>query len=369
MKRILLVSVILMLSLLMEGQVTMQLQVPPLGLTIKPQLWNLSLVNASHTAYAVRIEMTMTDISNNQRVLSGSTKTFILGRGAMPIQVKDVVPITYNSGTVVSIDPSPDGFLPLGIYNICYTLIRNGKDLDETIAEVCETFEIEPLSPPQLISPADQEKVELLRPMFSWLPPAPVNTFAFLLYDMIVVEVQPTQSPADAIQMNPPVFSRQRITLTNLQYPQAAPMLDTGKVYAWRVSARNNQVLTAHSEIASFTIVNEKIDNITEQKAMYYSRLQPTEDAAFALCKGLLRFEYNNQNNQQQLQYKLFDISNNSRSEISTGGNQQPLRYGQNYLELDLRKLSGIVKKHFYLLEVIGAGADKWYLKFEYREP
>ncbi len=99
------------------------------------------------------------------------------------------MPVTYNAGSSVVVDPSPDGFLPVGVFNICYTLIGGAKGvLEATIAEVCETYEIEPLSLPQLITPANQEVLAIPRPFFSWLPPVPVNSFSRIQYDLLLVE-------------------------------------------------------------------------------------------------------------------------------------------------------------------------------------
>ncbi|MCP2937171.1 hypothetical protein NK983_31220, partial [Salmonella enterica subsp. enterica serovar Typhimurium] len=83
--------------------------------------------------------------------------------------------------------------------------------------------------------PADSEHVELTRPFFTWIPPTPLNLFSNLNYSWTLVEVQPTQSAADAIQQNIPVLSQTGLLTTNFQYPPGMAELDTGKTYAWRV--------------------------------------------------------------------------------------------------------------------------------------
>jgi hypothetical protein len=218
MRKILLFSLLLLGVYSAQTQVVLSLQLPPLGLTIKPQLWNLSLINTSAQDLNVRIEMVMTDISNNQRVLTGTSKLIFLPKGIKQLQLSDVMPITYNPGSPgYAVDPSPDGFLPIGVFNICYTAIKILSDDVERLGEECETLEVEPLSPPQLMIPLDEEQIDITRPFFAWIPPSPFNTLNSLLYDWTLVEVQATQSPADALQQNVPILTRQNLSFTSLQ--------------------------------------------------------------------------------------------------------------------------------------------------------
>ncbi|WP_315819555.1 hypothetical protein [Paraflavitalea speifideaquila] len=81
MRKIFLFTALIALGLSGNTQVVLNLQLPPLGLTIKPQLWNLSLINTSQQDMQVRIEMIMTDVATNQRVLTGTSKLIHLPRG------------------------------------------------------------------------------------------------------------------------------------------------------------------------------------------------------------------------------------------------------------------------------------------------
>lgn len=370
MKKKLLVGALIVLSLCSRAQVMINLQLPPLGLTIKPQLWNLSLVNTANHDMEVRIEMVMTDVSSNQRVLTGTSRLFQLPRGAKQLQIADVMPITYNPGAAgYPVDPGPDGFLPVGVFNICYSVIRvTGNDGMETLGEACETLEIEPISPPQLVIPLDQEKVDITRPLFAWVPPSPVNSFYQLLYDWVLVEVQATQSPADAIQQNIPVLTRQNLSFTSFQYPLSSPELDTSKLYAWRITAKNSMTTVANSEVWSFKVNRYASDTFSNAGTGYFARLHTTEDAAFILCSGVLRFEYMNEHNSSSARVKLFNISSPNRREVTIEAPEQQIRVGQNFMQLDLREQSGMTNGHLYLLELTNFRNEKWYLKFEYRK-
>jgi hypothetical protein len=369
MRKIILFGLLSIVLQSVHAQVVLNLQLPPMGLTIKPQLWNLSLVNTSSQDMQVRIEMVMTDVNNNQRVLTGTSRVVLLPKGIKQLQLSDVMPITYNSGSPgYAVDPSPQGFLPVGLFNICYTIIKLESDAAERLGEECETIEIEPISPPQLVMPLDEEHVDITRPFFAWIPPSPYNTLNSLLYDWILVEVQTTQSPADAIQQNVPVLSRQNLSFTNFQYPLASPELDSSKLYAWRITAKNNLSPIANSEVWSFRVRKYVPDTIPGTPGGFFARLGREEDAAFTICTGVLRFEYNNELNSPAVNLKLYDISSTNRKPVVLENVAQQVRIGQNFVQVDLRETSGMINKHMYLLEVENARKEKSYLKFEYKE-
>lgn len=369
MKKHVLLIAFLLLAVLVRAQVVMNLQLPPAGLTLKPQLWNLSLVNTGNSDLEVSIEMVMTDIASNQRVLSATTRPILLNKGARQLQAKDLVPIVYNPGSSgIVTDPNPEGFLPVGVFSVCYTVIMNlHGEIPQRIGEACETVEIEPLSPPQLVSPADGEATTITRPFFTWIPPAPANLFRNLQYDWVLTEVLYTQSPADAIQQNIPLLTRQNISFTNFQYPMSSPELDTGKLYAWRVTAKSNMMPVANSEVWSFRVTKDSIIASKESDG-YFARLHVTEDAAYSICTGTLRFEYLNEINSNTIDLKIFDISSPVRKEMQLDSTTQTVRPGQNFIALKLDEIANLSNTHMYLLEVKNVKQEKWYLKFEYRK-
>ncbi|MBO9566687.1 MAG: hypothetical protein J7621_28195 [Niastella sp.] len=369
MRKIILSGFLLIVLQSLHAQVVLNLQLPPMGLTIKPQLWNLSLINTSPQDMQVRIELVMTDVRNNQRVLTGTSRVILLPKGIRQLQVNDVMPITYNSGSPgYVVDPSPQGFLPIGLFNICYTVIKLESDAADRLGEECETIEIEPISPPQLVMPLDQEQVDITRPFFAWIPPSPLNTLNGLLYDWTLVEVQPTQSPSDAIQQNVPVLQRQNISFTNFQYPLSSPELDSSKLYAWRITAKNNMAPIANSEVWSFRVRKYLPDTIPGMITGFFAKLKREEDAAFTICTGVLRFEYVNELNSGAVNLRLYDISSSKRKPIGLDSMAKQVRMGQNFVQVDLRETPGMVNKHMYLLEVLNARNEKGYLRFEFRE-
>jgi hypothetical protein len=370
MKKIVLLSALLLVAACLPAQVIISLQLPPMGLTIKPQLWNLSLINTTTADMQVRVEMVMTDVSNNQRVLTGTSKLLLLPRGVKQLQMSDVTPITYNAGSPgYSVDASPNGFLPVGLFNICYTVIKFENDNNERLGEECETLEIEPISPPQLILPLDEEQLDITRPFFAWIPPSPYNTLNSLLYDWVLVEVQSTHSASDALQQNVPILSQQNVSFTTFQYPLSSPELDTSKLYAWRITAKNNMTAIGNSETWSFRVRKYGVDTATNRPSVInFSKLKKAEDAAYSICTGVLRFEYLHEYRDDSIRVSITDISDSQRKILTLENQNLPVTFGQSFHQMDLRNNSGLVDKHLYLVEVVNARQEKWFLKFEFRK-
>ena len=367
MKQKLLLILVLLMGWGLQAQVVVTLQLPPLGLTIKPQLWNMSLINTTGASMAVQIQMTMTDAGTGQTVLTATTNGVTLPAGAKAINAAMVAPLTYTAGAGYNIDANPNGFLPVGVYNICYTVTRWTNDISDQVADECVTAEVEPVSPPQLIQPGDSDRLFVRRPFFTWLPPTPYNSFSNLLYDFILVEVQPTQSGADAIQQNIPVYLQSNISFTSLQYPLNMPELDTAKLYAWRVTAKNNLSPIANSEVWSFKIQQPVNDSLHVFHKGLYALLRREQDASYALSGNLLHFLYQHELNSPSVQVKITDISNATRQDVQLDSAQLAVKYGANYMNLDLAN-SALVNKHMYLLTIVNDRNEHWFLKFEYRQ-
>lgn len=358
-----------MLAICSNAQVITNLQVPPLGLVIRPQLWNLSLINTGGESMDVKVEVEMTDVSTGLRVFTGTSRTFILPRGTKQLLPGDVQPVTYTAGNPgYPVDPDPNGFLPIGVFNICYSVIKINSDAPEQLTEDCITMEVEPVSPPQLIIPSDSEYVEFTRPFFAWMPPMPVNSFSSTLYDWVLVEVQATQSAADAIQQNVPVFTQQNLPVTSLQYPLSMPELDSSKLYAWRITAKNNRSPVANSEIWTFRIRKYEPGTTPVVAPGYFAGLHREENSAFIICNGILRFEFQQDQNTPVANINIFNISSNQRKRVVLDSTEYAVKYGQNFMQVDLREAGGMTNNGMYLLELTTAKNEKWYLRFEYRK-
>lgn len=242
------------------GQLSVSLQEPPGAIVQKSQLWNITLVNSGNNALQVTISLSLFDIQTNQPVMTAFTRPIFLAKGVKQLKAADVTPVDYNYlSPAFTISRLTDVFIPIGNYRACYSFYE-GKGESVVLAEDCINLEISPLSPPQLNLPADSAVVETPYPQFNWLPPVPVTLFSDLNYDLLVTEVQPGQSPASAVQENLPVYTGLRLKASVHNYPASYKSLDTGKVYAWRVIAKNGEMFAAQSEIWTFSIGKRKME-------------------------------------------------------------------------------------------------------------
>ena len=112
-----------------HAQVSMTLQVPPTGVLLKNQLWNLVLVNVENRNLLVKLNLVLLDVQTNQPVITASSAPFSLSKGARQLQARDISPVQYAYSIPASrVDMDPNGMLPAGRYQACYTVeCRKGK--------------------------------------------------------------------------------------------------------------------------------------------------------------------------------------------------------------------------------------------------
>jgi hypothetical protein len=348
------------------AQVMINLQLPPAGLTMKEQLWSLSLVNSGQRPVSVYLEIQLSDASGNQRILTGTTREFLLPVGVKQIRPADITPINYNVvNPVYAVDATPNGFLPVGVFTICYSVYTHELHA-ERIADECETIEVEPLSPPSLLFPGDHDSVEQARPQFTWIPPAPMQLFSRLTYELQVVEVMPAQTPTDAIARNIPILLLPDVRQTTAFYPASIKQLDTARTYAWRVKAMNNGRPIANSDTWIFRLAQPAKEQPPANLKYDYTKLSDKEEGSFTLSDGHVLFQYLHELNDTSVNIKLWDLSGTKRSAVSLPGLTLGVVYGLNFEELDLADKTELISSHLYLLELSDSQGRKQFMKFQY---
>ena len=354
------------LAIAARAQVQLTPQIPPQGLSVKSQLWNISVINTSGNDINGKLQLTITDQTNKQRVVTAVTRNVFLPKGVKQVRLTDLLPIDYSMvNPSYAIDANPEGFLPVGSFIFCYSFIEQNVN-KEMVSEECVEAQVEALAPPMLISPSDNEQLEILSPLLVWSPPAPRNLFTNLQYELRITEVIGTQTAGDAIQQNIPLLLQQNIFTTSFQYPLSLPKLDTSKLYAWQIVAKNNMAPVGTSEAWLFRIKKQSADGLQQKnRSVYFTRLG-REPGPATIASDALYFAYLNETDTRTAKLHLFDVTGGKTIELSLENADQPIHFGENFITLRLDQINGVIKRHYYLLELVNDANEHWYIKFQF---
>lgn len=342
------------------AQISMTLQVPPAGVLVKNQLWNMLLVNSGTAPVSVYCSLVLLDEKTNQPVLTAITAPVLLSRGARQLQAKDLGPIRYTyNGPSFHADEDPNGLLPVGSYQACYTVIYLAKS--SLHVENCIQVNVDPLSPPLLNTPADESRSYTPYPQFTWLPPTPQGIFNDLSYDLIVVEVLPGQGKADAIQQNIPVYSAGFVKNLYMNYPSSYKALDTGRLYAWRIVALNNSLPAAMSDIWTFRVVTPDKPALKKDDDIFID-LKRGLDPSVASTGRTLKLSYENSPADTTIHYIITSLEEPGNPIVQQG--QLSLHNGRNLLQVPLEKGNGYQQQKVYLFRMVNSRNESWTVKF-----
>lgn len=337
----------LLLTFLSTGaraQVSMAVQLPPEGILMKTQLWNIMLMSASSKPLNVRISLRIMDAATGEPVLTGVSRSIALQKGAKQLRLEDVMPVAYEHLSPV-VDRNPVGMLPAGKYVACYQLLPENEKQGLLPGEECMPFAIAPVSPPLLNAPANESVTPGPLPQFSWIPPAPVTLFNDLNYEVIVTDLREGQSPAEAVQHNLPVFRAHRLKVPYANYSTGAARLDTGKTYAWTVIARNGNQFAAQTEVWTFRPGGHTQPGKSATGA--YILLKPDAGGTVASVGNVLLLAYEHPAAKSKAAFEITDLSG-SNAIVQKGDLE--LKTGINQLEVTLRKQ--VAKGGMYLFRL-----------------
>jgi hypothetical protein len=227
----------------------------------------------------------------------------------------------------------PDAFLPVGNYRACYTIYAGEINTKATVlSEDCFNFDVDPLSPPQLNFPPDSAIVETNYPQFKWLPPTPVILFTDLNYDLLLTEVLQGQTAMEAIQQNIPIYSALHLKTIDNSYPASNKSLDTGKVYAWRIIAKNGEAFSAPSEVWTFSIASKKSEKVMPPNQTFLELKIDNSYMNTAMITGnILGVKFYSYDKTHEGLITFLDSKGQPIKQIT-----RVIQYGNNFLEFEL---------------------------------
>jgi len=333
MSKLLNIAILSLFVLSSKAQVSFSVQLPPSVVVQRNQLWNITLINSGNTQAVVTIDLSIFDAKNDQPLMTARTRSITLSNGIKQIRESDVGPIDYRYlSSSFDLGRLPGAFLPVGEYRACYTILSENKNGVAPVAEDCINLEVAPMSPPQLNLPSDSAIVQTPYPQFSWLPPTPAILFSDLNYDLLVTEVQQGQSAYVAIQENLPVYVGHRITLNAFNYPASNKGLDTGRIYAWRIVAKNGETFAAQSDVWTFSLASKKPEQIIPSNGTYFELKDASSFPGTGIIPdNILGIKYYSYDQTHDSNIRFLDEEGRVIKEIP-----RKIQYGNNFLVFKL---------------------------------
>jgi len=323
---------------------------------VKPDmLWNVVVINEGRTDIVGKLQLNVED-ENHRIVLSGISNYITFSKGTKVLNYNSVAPInyTYNS----NIDYST--WMKVGKYNLCFTILCSTVDggAINSVAEDCMEMDIEPLSPPVLNMPEDKSTIYETRPNFMWTPPAPVNLFTQLRYEIKVVEMNKNQSAENALINNSPVYFENGLTSNSRLLPSSYKELDVNNEYAWQVTAYDNSY-SIKCEPFVFSLVQDSVMVIIEKSP--YINMRQSKVQTGVMNQGYIKIVLTN--NTIDTIAQLFITQEGSYEDIANA--KVTIKRGINYILKEINTKSKLDEKKTYELVWINSRNEKWIVKFQ----
>jgi len=341
------------------SQFGINIQIPNAGLIQRERLWDISLVNNSEMQ-EVMLSLNLQDASSGETVLTAETGSVFATKGIKLLKAKDLTPISYS----YSSSSFSRTFLPMGSYIACYQVVSITNRKNSVLAEECIRINIDPLSPPILALPDNKSYCETAYPQFSWLPPTPIEMFTDLTFDLIVVEINEGQTPSQAIQENAPIYLNSSIKKTFENYPASFSKLDTSKIYAWQVIARNNLNYAGKTEVWTFKIKTPSWLKLLIEQTPFIKMKTGIPERGIA-PNGILKISYMNETVDTSISISVREVGIDKIKSISF---EKKIIRGENLIQQDISKLIPIKDAQLYEATILNSKNEAWKLLFEVKE-
>ncbi|MFN4123203.1 MAG: carboxypeptidase regulatory-like domain-containing protein [Flavobacteriales bacterium] len=279
-KFITLLTIIINLQLFAQNQVNVNVVIPP---PFTPFL-------SDYTQFGGQNVITLTNTTSNVLQIklvgsvTGEDNGLFLFTKSSYTPPAPIVLAPFQTYTVTASSPSKDflteantesnlsqqqrdvilasGVLPEGTYKLCVRAVDYFSNQPYSDPDLgCSFIFINFPLPPILLNPICHSEVQNPFPSFNWTPV--IASGSFIMYDLYILRLLPTQIPDDAMWLAVASNVGNPIKISNLvapvyQYKPYDLPLVPGQTYAWCVVARDisNQIVLANqgrSEVCTFT--------------------------------------------------------------------------------------------------------------------
>jgi len=325
-------------------------------------LLRFNLVNASADKQNVYARIIVTDQSGT-KVLEGICNQISLDAGSNKVPSNlTFTKVDYNNTRYREYIYNNRKELPSGTYKICIIIYKSGTE--EEISREEFDKESEFMNPPILVTPFDGEELEVLQPMFSWLPPTPVSPELSVTYKIKIVELLPNQNINDAIAHSTVYLEKEAIPSLRLNYPIEARAFDISKKFAWQIEAYADGVFIGRTDVWQFKFKNKTPNNSKSLDIVQsYALVKKSKDQGYYMAINNLKFKFDEEYNGGLLKVTIYDVHH---SVVWSSNGSLVKKLGLNKYQLDLINMKEIANGEYYELEVINDKDEKFSLNFRY---
>jgi len=349
---------LLLCSMSAFGQATIQF-IPELYGRNVDGLFRCTIINAGPKAGA-----TMSIIVKERKagvVCTIKTPAFTILQGANPL------PFTIARSASVQFSNNGTGRLtsvnhnfPEGDYEYCYTINYVSNDI--LPVEQCFDYTLAPFAELHLIDPYDKDKVCDKRPLLTWQPLLPGIPGS--AYQLVLAEVKSGQNATEALNYNLAIINQSNIISPILPYPSIAPQLETGKTYAWQVTAYKDQTVLNRSEVWSFTVDCQ--DTVKKVIDDGYRDIEDLSKGNYYVAVGVVKFALVNPYQAQNLKYEITSLNKPDKKIKSLP--KLNLVTGDNKIVIDLSTNNTFNDGSYYIMKVWLPNGTVKSLRFLYVE-
>jgi hypothetical protein len=140
--------------------------------------------------------------------------------------------------------------------------------------------------------------------------------FSNLSYKLIVAEVNPGQTPSEALSRNAPLLVQVGIRDVAMTYPSTYSALQPGKTYAWQVVAQNDNTYASATDAWSFSLKKDTITMVLDWAS--YPHLQRGATSSNFEVRQKMKFSYDNEAGDSALAANIFSYSNLGNTVVYT---------------------------------------------------
>lgn len=308
----------------LNAQINIQFNAVNTYLFSSKECLNFVAINSGQKSVEVKFLIKIDN--NNNKVVDIESSNIVLNPGANVINANNlsIKNIQYYNSSLFEIEQKT-GTFPSGSYTICAWSVCalpdcGGLGIGAGATEQVECLPIQVENPtPLLLSyPENNSEIEETRPVYTWIPPAPMASSSELNYLMTLVEINDGQTTSDALSINRPIIQAEGLVQNTLMHPNDIAALEPGKTYAWQVQAFVGRTYFAKSEQWKFKIKKDTIKKVGKQVLTFKQDKQVNPYYIHKQDSLLLVFEQNYQfDKNTDWNIKLIDEYSNSEQNVN----------------------------------------------------